>query len=372
MRESGRPIEAVEAFISATRCNTREYAIQGRAYSNMATMCRMGERHELAYDLYEQSACLFFKAADTTAYAFALNNMAWEQAVTGHKEAAMQLTDSALGLCSDDAVRLKILESRAAACLYVEEYDSVLYYTQQKPLNSVYFDMLRAQAFTFICNNDSAVYYAERVVQKTDNPRYLDDAYYILTHCDSTAIADDIRFLAATRSDIQQKLERNNPDWIIAMQMAEQALQDSRAPKHHVGWIWGAITGIIMLGSILAWWFWYRRKRINSIEQQCRKLKKSTNLREDLHLNNYAQFCAICNANLNGIADKLEQKGLSEREIRISVLILIGFTYAEIAEILFRAESGIGKDKYIIAKRLGVSVKELHKTLQTITCDRYA
>ena len=335
-------------------------------------MCRMGERHELAYDLYKQSAGLFAKAADTTAYAFALNNMAWEQAVTGHKEAAMQLTDSAFAFCSNDIVRLKISESRAAACLYAEEYDSVLYYTQKMPLNSVYFDMLRAQAFTFIGDNDSAVYYAQRVVQKTNNPRYLDDAYYILTHCDSTAAADDIRGLAAARSDIQQNLERNNPDWIIAMQMAEKALRDSKTSMQRKICVWGVIFGIILSGAILAWWFWYRRKRINSIEQQCRKLKKSANLREDLHWNEYAQFCAVCNARLNGIVDKLEQKGLSEREIRISVLILIGFSYAEIAEILFRAESGIGKDKYIIAKRLGVSVKELHKTLQTITCERYA
>lgn len=334
-------------------------------------MCRIGERHELAYDLYEQSAGLFAKAAETTAYAFALNNMAWEQAVTGHKEAAMQLTDSAFVFCSNDIVRLKISESRAAACLYAEEYDSVLYYTQKMPLNSVYFDMLRAQAFTFIGDNDSAVYYAQRVVQKTNNPRYLDDAYYILTHCDSTAAADDIRGLAAARSDIQQNLERNNPDWIIAMQMAEKALE-AQNPKQKRIWFCGLIAIFILFGAILACWLYFRRKRINYVEQQCLQLKKSANLREDLHWNEYAQFCAVCNARLNGIVDKLEQKGLSEREIRISVLILIGFSYAEIAEILFRAESGIGKDKYIIAKRLGVSVKELHKTLQTITCERYA
>lgn len=371
LRESGQPIEAMQAFSAATRCHTCEYAVKGRAYSNMATMCRIGERHDLAYALYEQSAIQFVDSKDMKAYAFALNNMAWEQAVLGNKEKAIQLADSALACYPDDAVCLKISESRAAACLYAEEYDSVLYYTQQMPLNSVYFDILRAQAFTFLGNNDSAIYYAKRVLQKTTNPRYLDDAYYILTHCDRTADADDIRGLAVTRSDIQYNLERNDPEWIIAIQMAEQALE-AQNPKQKRIWFCGLIAIFILFGAILACWLYFRRKRINSVEQQCLQLKKSPNLREELHWNDYAQFSAACNARLNGIVDKLDKKGLSEREIRISVLILIGFTYAEMAEILFRAESGIGKDKYIIAKRLGVSVKELHKTLQTITCDRYA
>ena len=81
----------------------------------MATMCRIGERHDLAYALYEQSAIQFVDSKDMKAYAFALNNMAWEQAVLGNKEKAIQLADSALACCPDDFVRSKISESRAAA-----------------------------------------------------------------------------------------------------------------------------------------------------------------------------------------------------------------------------------------------------------------
>lgn len=148
---------------------------------------------------------------------------------------------------------------------------------------------------------------------------------------------------------IQHNLERNDPEWIIAIQMAEQALE-AQNPKQKRIWFCGLIAIFILFGAILACWLYFRRKRINYVEQQCLQLKKSPNLREELHWNDYAQFIATCNARLNGIVDKLDKKGLSEREIRISVLILIGFTYAEMAEILFRAENGIGKDKYIIAK----------------------
>jgi DNA-binding CsgD family transcriptional regulator len=54
---------------------------------------------------------------------------------------------------------------------------------------------------------------------------------------------------------------------------------------------------------------------------------------------------------------------MNEREIRLCILFLIGLPYAEIAKTLYRAESGIGKDKYLVSKRLGVTVKSLQTTL---------
>ena len=106
-----------------------------------------------------------------------------------------------------------------------------------------------------------------------------------------------------------------------------------------------------------------RRKQTNSLEQQCRHLRNSTNLREELKWNSYPQFRTACDEKLSSIVTKLEQRGLSEREIRICVLVLIGLSYAQMADVLIRAESGIGKDKYMVAKRLGVSVKDLQTTL---------
>lgn len=92
-------------------------------------------------------------------------------------------------------------------------------------------------------------------------------------------------------------------------------------------------------------------------------------MRTDLQWYDYHLFSKACNTQLSGIVRKLEQRGLSEREIRICVLVLIGFSYAEMADILYRAENGIGKDKYMIAKHLGVRAKDLRNELQRIACD---
>ena len=361
LREADEPVAAMEAFMAATVVHSREYAFKARSWSNMATMCRMGERHDLAYQLYEQSLEQFALAKDTIAQAYALNNMAWEQAVQGNKPAATSLIDAALALCSDTAVQHKVTESRAAACLYAGEYDSVFCYTRCSPSPSPYFDILQAQAYAYLGNNDSALYYAKRVVTQTDNPRYLDNVYYILTYCDSTAQADEVRALAATRADVLMDLERNRADWIEAMLLAENALNKPKKPLPW--WYWLAWFGIVILIVDALAYGIPRRKQTNSLEQQCRHLRNSTNLREELKWNSYPQFRTACDEKLSSIVTKLEQRGLSEREIRICVLVLIGLSYAQMADVLIRAESGIGKDKYMVAKRLGVSVKDLQTTL---------
>lgn len=365
-READKPVEAVRAFTEATRVNSDEYAFKARSFSNIATMCRKAEQHELAYALYEKSLDQFRLAKDTLAQAYALNNMAWEKAVLFDKTAAMHLIDSALALSHSPAVQAKVLESRAAAYLYHSDLDSALLCTAYPPEESVYLDMVRALAFALIVQNDSAVLYARKVLQRTDNPRYLDDIYYILTNCDSAAVADDIRLLSSKRADVQRSLERNNPEWMAAMQLAQQALvTPGYTTAQRIAFYVGALALWFLLAFAIVL-FLRHRSRAGSLQQQCQLLRKSPDVKNELSWNEYPLFRRTCNARLSGIVDKLEKRGLTEREIRIAVLVLIGFSYAEIAQILFRAESGIGKDKYLIAKHLGVSVKELQPALRQI------
>ena len=96
----------------------------------------------------------------------------------------------------------------------------------------------------------------------------------------------------------------------------------------------------------------------------------SNDLKNELHWDNYSEFCAICNERLFGLADKLQKRELSERDIRICVLVLLGLSYAQMADILYRAQNGIGKDKYLIAKKLGVTAKDLQTTLVSMACSK--
>ena len=353
LREADEPVAAMKAFIAATRVHSREYGFKARSWSNMATMCRIGERHDLAYSLYEQSLAQFVLAKDTLAQAYAFNNMAWEQAVQGNKEEATSLIEAALGLCADSAVQQKVLESRAAACLYADEYDSVLFYTNKASCPSLYFDMLQAQAYTFLGHNDSALYYAKRVVTETDNPRYLDDAYYVLVYCDAAAGHAELVERVEKRTDVQRELTDYKSEMAQAVLLLQEYLNEK--PSHRPWLICLAMLAALGAGIPLG----IRLVRVG-------KRRKIARIAAELHQNNQPKTDIpwdLCH-----LPDKLNKRGFSERETRIAVLVLLGFTYAQMADILNRAENGIGKDKYLIAKKLGVSVKDLQNRLMEIAC----
>lgn len=351
LREAGEPAAAMQQFVDAVQSGADDHLLLGRIYSNMANMCRQAERHPLAYEMYALSTGQFLAAEDTLAVAYALNNMAWEQAVMGHKDSALALIDSAVQFCPVEPVRSKVFESRAAACLYAGEYDSVICHARHFT-DTLYADMLMAQAFAFTHRNDSALWYAEQVTKRTTNPRYLDDAYYILAHCDSTAERAELVEWTETRTDVQRQLEQYKSQ----MAQAVLLLQQNRSGNQRNRWFIVAVLAVLV--SCLVWLGRLRIRiiRRRKIERLTLQLPQSNPLRQDIPWDIYQ------------LPDKLRERGLSDREIRIATLVLFGFSYAQMAELLHRAENGIGKDKYLIAKKLNVSVKDLQNILINIAC----
>lgn len=351
LRETGDPVGAMQSFIKAEQNARSAYHLKGRVYSNVANMCRQAERHELAYDIYGLSTEQFRLANDSLAVAYALNNMAWEQAVMGHKDTALWLVDSALTVCPSEAVQTKVMESRAAACLYAAEYDSAVYYAQQIA-DTLYSEMLLAQAFALTNCCDSALVYAFRVTERTDNPRYLDDTYYIIAHCDSTAERPEVVALTEKRADVQRDLEHYKTE----MAQAVMIWQQSR--ERHIRHPWCLVLLILVALSVIAWlvFRWRRFSKRRQLARLSAQLMQSADPKKDIPWDIY------------DLPSKLQERGFSEREVRIAILVLFGFTYAQMANILNRAENGIGKDKYLIAKKLGVSVKDLRTTLCEIAC----
>ena len=197
LREQGEPAEAMAVFLQATHSGTTDHTLLGRVWSNIANMCRQANDHRTAFEVYTVSAEHFAAACDTLAYAYALNNMAWEQAVMAHKDSALALINAALQVYPLNPLTDKVIETRAAACYFTQEYDSVLFYTTP-PAND-YLLMLRAQAYSFLGQDDSATCYARELLPRMTNPCYLDDIYYILTHNDTAADKEDIRRLSSER-----------------------------------------------------------------------------------------------------------------------------------------------------------------------------
>lgn len=370
LREEGKQVEAMQAFIEAAHSETDDEALLGRVWSNMANMCRQANDHQTAFEVYTLSAEHFRKAADTLAYAYALNNMAWEQAVMGNKDEARTLVDSAMRCYPKEPLTNKIIETKAAACLFAKEYDSVLVYTAP-PAND-YLLTLRAQAYSYLQMDDSAAYYAQLLLPQTTNLFALDDLYYILTHNDSSADKETLRSLASLRADTQNAIKARHGELVKAVEILKQDLAPQEKTKP-----WKIILLVVLGVGLLAWAALVAKKqhrlhtqesqfeqtRRFELEQNIRHLQETEDLRSELEWIDFQSFCTQIDKRFNAFAAKLSAQGLNEQDIRICVLVLIGLSHKEIAEMLNCSPKSIGKLKDLTAKKLGVSGGQLQEKL---------
>ena len=375
LRAQGEPQEAMALFLKAVHSSMTDEILLGRVYSNMANICRRANEHALAGYVYALSAEHFAASGDDLAYAYALNNMAWEQAAQAHKDSALLLVAEAVRIYPLSPLTDKVIETRAAACLFAQEYDSVLYYTLP-PAND-YLMMLRAQAYSYMQMSDSATYYAQILLPRIDNPFYLDDIYYILTHDDLSADAETIRQLSSERADVQKTIEQRHGKLMLAVQLLAQNLYPARTD-------WRLITEstLIFLVCLFVLVFgiitiFERRKlydertehdstRRKEMDQSLHLLRESADLKQELAWSDYNAFRHQTDKLFHGLATTLEQQGLNEQDIRICVLVLIGLSHKQIAAILPCSQKSIGKLKDLTARKLGVSGGQLREKLNDL------
>ena len=370
LREEGKQVEAMQAFIEAAHSGTDDEVLLGRIWSNMANMCRQANDHSTAFEVYTLSAEHFRKTGDTLAYAYALNNMAWEQAVMGNKEEAIELVDSAVRCYPRPPLTDKIIETQAAACLFRKEYDSVLVYTAP-PAND-YLLTLRAQACSYLQMDDSATYYAQLLLPKTTNLFALDDLYYILTHNDSSADKETLRSFASLRADTQNAIKERHGELTKAVEILKQDLAPQEKTKP-----WKIILLVVLGFGLLVWAALVTKKqhrlhtqksqfeqtRRFELEQNIRHLQETKDLRQELQWTDFQSFCTQIDKRFNAFAAKLSAQGLNEQDIRICVLVLIGLSHKETAEMLNCSPKSIGKLKDLTARKLGVSGGQLQEKL---------
>lgn len=367
---------AMKLFLKAIHEPCDDYVLIGRVYSNMGTICRKGERHDLAYNMYARSADYFSRADSMARYAYALNNMAMEKAISGDKEMCDSLLCLAEKASPDSMVRIKLLETRAEASLQVKQYDSAIYYAKQLYAcgNHESTGLLTcAQAFTYLQLYDSAVCYAHRVMETTKSIKDRNNALYILTQFDNNVPLQKTRDWAAERADIQKELAQQHGDLILSIQLLEQDLIRNTTIRKK-WWLWGCLCLILIVGLAIGVYYIYsylRQRRTQNIEQrrlqveeQCLALKNTPDLIQALQWKDYSRFCQIVNQSFWGLSNKLQcQKQLSEREVRMCILVLLNVSTYTIADMLPYAENSVGTLKDRTAKKLGTTGRNLRSWL---------
>ena len=147
----------------------------------------------------------------------------------------------------------------------------------------------------------------------------------------------------------------------------------------------GIIVTLLLVGSVIGLYIYKKRQKHQllsqhisvlenktettivqmrqQVEERCLVLMRSSSLKKDLQWNDYEALCHFTNQQFYFLADKLQQKGLSEKEIRLCILSLINCSYDTMAEMLFYAPNGVGKFKLRVAKKLGTTAKKMREFL---------
>ena len=404
LRQKDDPVAAMQVFINATHSRTRDYHILGRIYSNMGDLCHLANEFQLAYDMYERSADSYLHNGDTLLYYFDLNNMAFELAEEGKKEETLALLDSITNCCNKRSVLIKTWETKALLYQSLKCHDSVI--TIVDSLQSFGYDdvigfMMKARAFYNLNNCDSALYYANNVVQRSPTGACAIAAYYILSHSNDTINKDSVLLLTSARADAQKAWAYSQSGLSQAVQLLEQDFNK----KPDLRWLYAIIVTLVIITCIIGIYVYrkYKKQELltqkidvlektantiqekkdelsehyltshknieNEIENRCSMLRTNDSIKKALAWKNYNKMCNIVDKRFYFLASKLRNKySLNETEVRLCILTLLECEYDRMAELLYRSSTSIGTLKIRVARKLGTSAKELRRYLIDNVC----
>lgn len=399
LRAKDNPVEAMQVFIDATHSRTKDYHILGRVYSNMGDICHLAGEFQLSYDMFERSAEMFLRNGDTLLYYYLLNDMAFELAEQGKKEETFILLDSIAHNCNDRNVKIKTLETKTKLYFQLQLYDSVIYMTNVLPLRRDCVPTscgLKARAFWHMGQVDSALYYANQVLSMpTASEQNKYNMLYIIANADSTLSNEDVLALSAQRSDIETDiLIPLHSKWGLAVQLLQQDL--NRKPDWR--WFWGVVATLLVVGLCL-WLYIFRKHKqrallsqqmeywaiqnkeaeerhailtkdidnlsqlkdshykeiVADIEQFSALIRCNQDLREHLHWNNFAEMCTLSNRYLYNIVTQLQPYNLSQKELRLCILVLLKAPTNQMVDMIPYSHSGLGKFKNTTARKIGTT-----------------
>ncbi len=381
--------DAMLCLIEAVRATKKDAVLSGRIYTNMADICHLEGSYDLSSSVFQLAATAFLSAQDTIAYGYALCDVAVEEVQTGNFFVSDSLLTLVENLTADSGLFAHCHLSRAIMYRHMDRYDSALVcadlawqYGYRYPAGYV----VKAQAFSHLGQKDSAVCYARKAAETSHSLFDLNNMYYILAN-DSGQSIETILQLNAQRADIQKALEVRQGELSRAVDKLVQYLETPYDWRRLY-----FLFGIAALAGAFLYVYLMRRRHpklwqdivtnrqlteqlheerklhyetaVENFEHNCEVLREIPNLERELCWNDYNRMCEIVNRQLFFLVGKLSKTGvLSEKEMRLCILVAINVSYRQMSHMIPYSFSGISKFKYTTSKKLGVSVKEMRQKL---------
>ena len=343
---------AAECYVAADWLKIDDPIYRGRVNSCMGRICGNYNKDSLSLLFYERALEHFALCDDTIYYARGLLNI-------GIKLNTLQQfakADSVLHLAAQynisDAYRYSVNDALAHYfyCIKIPHSpDSIIFYLRKNSILDSYRSSKLAGAFYDLGQMDSAAYYAWKVVHNFNIPSHKVSAYYILHKyaiLNNDILAADS--IASLRMDEKRQAEVKKVDSLDGIQVFEKYLAYCEVYRWRV--LLYCLAGLLALSVVVALLgYWQRAK--NEVHAQAeavqhaemeyhQTLEEQRNQRMEAlmqHMehfrarypkpnkewSNYEKMRTELNQSLLCLLDKLAERKLSEKEIRLCIYCLL-------------------------------------------------
>lgn len=382
---------AAECYVAADWLRIDDPIYRGRVNSCMGRISSNYNQDSLSLLFYERALEDFALCDDTIYYARGLLNIAtlldalcdFEEADSLLRLAAQYELTCAYRYSVNDAFAHHFYRMRAP---YTP--DSVIFYLRKIPFLDSYRTVKLSGAFYDLGQMDSAAYYAWKTINEFNVPSHKVSSYYILhkyaIYKGDILAADS---LASLRMDEKRKAEVRKVDSLDGIKVFEEYLAYCDSYKWHV--LLYSLAIVFGLSAVVALLLYWRRakKKVDeqaeavhmaqeahqqSLEEQRQQRLQALNMHieqlrvrypmPDKNWNDYQKFRTELNQLLLCLFDKLAERKLSEKEIRLCVYCLLyrDVSTKVLAEYLIYSAVGIRTFKQRTAQKLDTTAANLY------------
>ena len=385
---------AAECYVAADWLKIDDPIYRGRVNSCMGGICGNYNKDSLSLLFYERAHQEFTTSDDEWYYAHSLLNLSVRNHALKNFCEADSLWQLAAEYSFDEEYKWYLNDVRAAYFYRLnisDSPDSIAHYLQKNPITDSWRASTLAGAFYDLGQMDSAAYYAWKTVNKFSVPSHKVSAYYILHKyaiLNSDILAADS--LASLRMDERRKSEAKKIDSLDGIQVFEEYLAYCEVYQWRV--LLYCLAGLLAFSVVVVLlWYWQRAKKevhaqaeaVQQAEMEYHQtLEEQRNQRMEAlvqHVehfrarypkpnkewSNHEKMRSELNQPLLCLLDKLAERKLSEKEIRLCVYCLLyrDVSTKILAEYMIYSAVGIRTFKQRTAQKLGTTAANLYDFL---------
>ncbi len=368
---------AADYYILCDRLNPKDPLYKGRINSCMGYLCKQDSCFEEALEFYLRASCAFKESGSEWYYAHNLLNVA-ECHISLHK---YYKADSLLTIAEtfdiDSAYYARMVETRGLYFFERQEYDSALTYllsieNHPRPIEAkCYSYQMIMQVYNLLNELGTAIEYARYIIKNSNNPNYRSNAYYHLINY--AKFNDDLELISlcsCARED-EDRILRQSAELHAQATIKLRTYLDEINYTNIIILIIASLLGLLGIGI----WFTYKRhccilRKYAKDKQDRRNMltrriyDHSVYFASNKIWQDYKKLRELANSHFDNMFYRLEDMcDLSEREIKICLMVVLEYSNKQMAEILFVQPNTISKAKNKIAKQLNTSSSELRTSL---------